>query len=150
MAQTAVALAIFLLATGLGVFLIAYGVVVMARITSVYPILSLSKVSGAVIPASWMNTATLGGMRGALATVLVSAVPPTMQAPVATLTFGVVMLSILLQGPLLTRYTKRAFGRQETLQSFDTYGSIYDMDKGAPPTQALSPDDKERGTDEFR
>jgi CPA1 family monovalent cation:H+ antiporter len=106
---------IFLLASGIGAVLVAYGIVVMARIASVYPILSLNKVGGSLIPATWMNTATLGGMRGALAIALVSAIPADSRGPVATLVFGVVVLSILLQGPLLTRYTRRAFGRQEKL-----------------------------------
>ncbi len=134
---------VFLLAGSLGAFLIAFAVVVMARITSVYPIMSLEKVSGSAIPLSWMNTTALGGMRGALAIVLVSAIPidaaGTREA-VATLTFGVVMLSILVQGPLLSRYTRRAFGRQETLSSYDTYSSMADIERTPPPPEALSHD----------
>ena len=104
------------LADGIGAILVAYGVVVMARITSVYPIMSVTRVGGSLIPASWMNTTVLGGMRGALAIALVSAIGDSaIRAQVATLTFGVVMLSILLQGPLLVRYSGRAFGRQTQL-----------------------------------
>ena len=105
-----------------GAFLVAYGVVVMARITSVYPILSISKVDGAQVPLSWLNTTALGGMRGALAIVLWAAIPKDAlgtQATVATLAFGVIILSILLQEPLLNRYTRRYFGRQETLPTFE-------------------------------
>jgi Na+:H+ antiporter len=104
------------LASGIGAILVAYAVVAMARITSVYPILSLTKVGGSSIPVSWINLTTLGGMRGALAVVLVSVVPVAAEEPVATLTFGVVMISILLQGPLLTRYASRTFGQQQTLE----------------------------------
>ena len=107
-----VATNISLLVTSFGAVLVAYGVVMMARITSVYPIMSLTKVQGAVVPASWMNVAALGGMRGALAIVLVSVVPTSSQGPVATLAFGVVMLSILVQGPLLSNYARRRFGQQ--------------------------------------
>ena len=107
-----VATNISLLVTSFGAVLIAYGVVMMARITSVYPILSLTKIQGSIMPASWMNIATLGGMRGALAIVLVSVVPADLQGRVATLAFGVVMLSILVQGPLLARYAKTRFGQQ--------------------------------------
>ncbi len=104
------------LATSSAAIAVAYGVVVMARITSVYPIMSAAKFSGGGMPASWMNTTALGGMRGALAIALVSTISDTtIRGEVATLTFGVVMLSILVQGPLLARYTSRAFGRQETL-----------------------------------
>jgi CPA1 family monovalent cation:H+ antiporter len=141
---------IFLLAASFDAFLVAYAVVLMARITSVYPILSVSRVGGSAIPASWMNTATLGGVRGALAIVLVSTIPVATRQPVATLTFGVVMLSVLLQGPLLSRYTGQTFGRQETLQKYAAYESIYDMEGGRPPAQALSPDEEGRGEDELR
>lgn len=127
---------VFLLAGSLGAFLVAYGVVVMARITSVYPLLGLTKVGGSPVPLSWMNTATLGGMRGALAIVLVSAIPIDTRTPVATLTFGVVMLSILVQGPLLTRYAQKAFGRQETLGRYDTYGSMTDIESGGRSVKA--------------
>jgi len=126
---------IFLLASGIGAVLLAFGIVIMARISSVYPILSLNKVGGSLIPASWMNTATLGGMRGALAIVLVSAIPADSRGPVATLVFGVVVLSILLQGPLLTRYARRAFGRQEKLPAQDQSEPIAAEDS----TQPLSP-----------
>lgn len=132
---------IYLLVAGAGAFLIAYGVVVMARITSVYPILSLAKVSGAQIPLSWMNTTALGGMRGAVAIVLIFAITDAVtKQTVATLTFGVVMLSILLQGPLLTRYTRRYFGRQETLPGYEAGGAETDAEKHASSAEALSSD----------
>ena len=143
---------IFMLAGSMGAILVAYSVVVMARITSVYPILSLTKVGGAPIPLSWMNSTALGGMRGAVAIVQVAAIPldaPGTEGAVATLTFGVVMLSILLQGPLLNRYTRRFFGHQETLAKYDTYGSMEDIEGAPPPGEALSPDPKERETDEL-
>lgn len=108
---------IFLLATGIGAILVAYGVVLMARITSVYPILGLTRVGGSSISVPWINTATLGGMRGALAIVLVSLIPAGPEETVATLTFGVVMISVLVQGPLLTRYAGRTFGQQQTLEA---------------------------------
>ena len=107
---------IFSLGASAGAILVAYGVVMMARISSVYPILSLTRVEGALIPSSWMNVTALGGMRGALAIALVSAIPDdALRAQVATLTFGVVMLSIVFQSPLLVRYAGRTFGRQATL-----------------------------------
>ena len=66
-----------------------------------------------------MNVSTLGGMRGALAIVLVSAITDlATRQLVATHTFGVVMLSIFFQGPLLISYTRSIFGHQETIQHF--------------------------------
>jgi monovalent cation:H+ antiporter, CPA1 family len=140
---------IFLLAGSLGTFLVAYAVVVMARITSVYPMLGLTKVSGAPVPLSWMHTGVLGGMRGALAIVLVSAVSEPTRGPLSTLTFGVVMLSILLQGPLLDRYTRRTFGRRESVAESDAFKGIEDIE-GSSPAEALSPDTRGRGNDELR
>ncbi len=129
---------IFLLATGLGALLVAYGVVVMARITSVYPIMSIMKAEGRETPSSWMNVSTLGGMRGALAIALVSAIPLAARQPVATLTFGVVMLSILLQGPLLGRYANRVFGHQETLKPDAPQEAAPAPEGAPPPAEALS------------
>lgn len=123
---------IVLLAGSLGAILVAYGVVMMARITSVYPMLGLTKVSGSSVPMSWINTATLGGMRGALAIVLVFDAPEPTRTAVATLAFGVVMLSILVQGPLLARYTQRTFEHQEQLPTADDqsnpYGRVDDIE----------------------
>ena len=98
--------------------LIAFGVVTFARFSAVYPILSLRRVAGPVITWAWKNVAMLGGMRGALAIALVAGLPANLPArdAVVSMTFGVVILSILLQGPLLTIYSNRAFGKQETLE----------------------------------
>ena len=141
---------IFLLATSVGAFVVAYGVVVMARITSVYPILSIMKVEGRETASSWMNVSTLGGMRGALAIALVSAVPLAARQPVATLTFGVVMLSILLQGPLLERYANRVFGHQETLQSGEADEAPPARGPAQTSAEPLSPEPEERDDDELR
>jgi monovalent cation:H+ antiporter, CPA1 family len=140
---------IFLLAGSLGAILVAYGVVVMARITSVYPMLGLTKVSGSPVQLSWMHTGVLGGMRGALAIVLVSAVSEPTRGPLSTLTFGVVMISILLQGPLLDRYTRSAFGRRESIAESDVYNGLEDIE-GSSTAEALSHDTRGRGNDELR
>jgi CPA1 family monovalent cation:H+ antiporter len=100
--------------------LIAYGVVVVARFVSVYPILSIGEIVGPNFPWSWKNVAMLGGMRGALSIALVATLQETVPTlpglpTIVDMTFGVVILSILLQGPLLTNYVKRAFGKQQTL-----------------------------------
>jgi CPA1 family monovalent cation:H+ antiporter len=100
--------------------LIAYGVVLISRFTSVYPILSIREVVGPRFPWSWKNVAMIGGMRGALAIALVATLEETVPnlpglSIIVNMTFGVAILSILLQGPLLTAYVKRAFGMQQTL-----------------------------------
>jgi Na+:H+ antiporter len=96
--------------------LIAYVVVILARFATVYPILSFPRMDLRV-PSSWKNVAMLGGMRGALSIALVASLPSDLPgySTVVNMTFGVVVISILLQGPLLSAYARRAFGRQQTL-----------------------------------
>jgi Na+:H+ antiporter len=100
-----------LLFGGLGAIGVAYVTVVAARYISVRSILTFTKVAGQKIPASWRNVAWLGGMRGALSIVLVASLPATLEdnGLIATMTLGVAFVSIMLQGPLLSRYVKSAF-----------------------------------------
>jgi Na+:H+ antiporter len=100
--------------------IVAYSVVTVSRFASVYPILSLRGVVVPRLPWAWKNVAMLGGMRGALAIALVATLQETTPDfpdlnVIVNMTFGVAILSILLQGPLLETYAKRAFGRQQTL-----------------------------------
>ena len=97
--------------------LVAYCIVILSRAASVYPILSVPRMVIDGVPNSWKNVAFLGGMRGALSIALVASLPNTLPgySTVVNMTFGVVVLSILLQGPLMTVYVKRSFGRQQTL-----------------------------------
>jgi CPA1 family monovalent cation:H+ antiporter len=97
--------------------LIAYVVVMVSRLASVYPILSLPRILSTGVPWSWKNVAMLGGMRGALSIALVASLPSDLPnyTTVVNMTFGVAVISILLQGPLLSAYVGRAFGRQQTL-----------------------------------
>jgi monovalent cation:H+ antiporter, CPA1 family len=100
-----------------GAILVAFGAVIIARFAAVYPILSLRRLVGIGLSWSWKNVAMMGGMRGALAIALVATlqgtVPGLAQLPtIVNITFGVTILSILVQGPLLAEYTKRAFGEK--------------------------------------
>ncbi|MDG6898619.1 MAG: cation:proton antiporter, partial [Nitrososphaerota archaeon] len=102
---------LFSLASSALPILIAYAVVMAARFSSVMTLLSFKRLSGSSYDLKWMNVATLGGMRGALSIVLVASIPAT--APghdlIASMTLGVALISILIQGPLLMRYTARNF-----------------------------------------
>lgn len=97
--------------------LVAYCVVMLSRAVSVYPILSLPRMVVGGVPNSWKNVALLGGMRGALSIALVASLPNTLPgySTVVNMTFGVAVLSVLLQGPIMAEYVKRSFGRQQTL-----------------------------------
>ena len=97
--------------------LVAYCVVMLSRAASVYPILSIPRMVVGGVPNSWKNVALLGGMRGALSIALVASLPSSLPgyAIVVNMTFGVAVISVLLQGPILAAYVKRSFGRQQTL-----------------------------------
>ena len=80
--------------------LLAYVVVVVARAAVVYGVGALLRRSKERIPAKWLSVMTWGGLRGALSMVLALALPfefPNRELLI-TLTFGVVLISILLQG----------------------------------------------------
>lgn len=89
--------------------LLAFIVVVVARAAVVYGVGALLSRTRERIPSSWLAVMTWGGLRGALSMVLALALPfdfPNRDLLI-TLTFGVVLLSILVQGltmqPLLRR-----------------------------------------------
>jgi CPA1 family monovalent cation:H+ antiporter len=106
------------LAQGMELIGVAYLAVVASRFASVYPILGVERIGGERLPTRWLNVAMLGGMRGALSIVLVALLPDTVPARslITTMALGVAFISIVLQGPLLGWYTKRAFGVQTTLR----------------------------------
>ena len=89
--------------------LLAFVVVVVARALVVYGVGGLLNRTRERIPSGWLAVMTWGGLRGALSMVLALALPfdfPNRDLLI-TLTFGVVLLSILVQGltmqPLLRR-----------------------------------------------
>lgn len=89
--------------------LIAFAVVIVARAAVVFAVGGLLSRTRERLPLSWLTVMTWGGLRGALSMVLALALPfdfPNRDLLI-TLTFGVVVLSILVQGltmqPLLKR-----------------------------------------------
>jgi CPA1 family monovalent cation:H+ antiporter len=89
------------------------------------------------VPDAWLAVLTWGGLRGGLSMVLALALPPTLhhRELIITLTFGAVIVSILVQGmtmgPLL-KALKLVHARSERGQ--------YEMERGAQQaaTQALA------------
>lgn len=89
--------------------LIAFGTVVAARLVVVAVSVAGLSFTSEKVPWSWVPVLTWGGIRGGLSMVLVLALPMTFphRDALVTLTFGVVVLSILGQGltmgPLLSK-----------------------------------------------
>ena len=102
--------------------LIAYFSVTIARAASVYPILGIFNQVGYRIPITWSNTAMLGGVRGALSIALAASlgafavVSAADAQTITTMVLGVAFLSIVIQSPLMTRYVRRMFAKQQTLE----------------------------------
>ena len=91
-----------------GVVLIAFAVVVAARAVTVYGLGGLALLFHRGPPLRWQHVLVWGGLRGTIALALVLSVPAaaTGRSELVTLTFGVVLLSLLVQGltiPWLTR-----------------------------------------------
>jgi len=103
---------------GQNIPLIALAIIIVlaARAASTYPILAAThrftkeKTSGA-----WRHVVMIGGMRGALSVALVATLPESeVKEILKTITFGVVLSSLIIQYPVLSKYIKKAF--PETIQ----------------------------------
>jgi len=99
------------LGTKLPLIAMAFGAVLVARAVSTYPILSAThRFAQEKWPASWKNVVMIGGMRGALSVALVATLPESeFKEILKTITFGVVLASLIVQYPILTRYIKKTF-----------------------------------------
>jgi CPA1 family monovalent cation:H+ antiporter len=88
--------------------LLVFAVVLVARATFTYPILSLvNKFTKERVPLIWQNIIMIGGMRGAVSVALVTSLPQSeMKISLETITFGVVLLSLVIQYIFLSKYIK--------------------------------------------
>ncbi len=101
----------------LGTVAIAFVVVVAARAVTVYGFGAFARLFGAGLPFRWEHVLVWGGLRGTIALALVLSVPAAAagRSELVTVTFGVVLLSLLVQGltmPWLTRRLGLAGERQ--------------------------------------
>lgn len=87
---------------------VAFAAVLLARYISVEAVLvPASKLVGK-IPRTWRNVTTLGGIRGAVSAALALALPEfPFKNVIVAITFGVILLSLLLQTQLLSYYAKK-------------------------------------------
>ena len=86
-----------------GAALGAYLIMFAARALPVYSLLGIADVRGTSIPWSWRHMTFWGGMRGALSVALALSVAtlPGVDRNVSVVAYGMVVLSLLVQGGLL-------------------------------------------------
>lgn len=94
---------------------LAFAVVLAARAASAYPILAAANhFIRDKIPLSWKHVVVLGGMRGAVSVALVASLPESeFKSMLETITFGVVLSSLIIQYIALMSYVKRHFRQDE-------------------------------------
>jgi Na+:H+ antiporter len=102
---------------------VAYAAVTVARAGVVFGVLAFERTTRDDVPrAAYGTVLTWGGMRGSLSMVLALALPPMpARELLIAVTFGVVLLSILLQGLTMTPLLKRLgiVGRHEARQAYE-------------------------------
>jgi CPA1 family monovalent cation:H+ antiporter len=86
-----------------GLVIGAYLIMFAARALPVYTLLGLADVRGATIPWRWRHMTFWGGLRGALSVALALSVAgyPEVNPAISVVAYGVVVLSLLVQGGLL-------------------------------------------------
>ncbi len=86
-----------------GLVLAAYLVMFLARLIMVYGLLSAVDLRGRNIPWAWRHMTMWGGLRGALGVALALSVAayPQVDPNVSVLAYGMVVLSLIVQGGLL-------------------------------------------------
>ncbi len=86
-------------------------VVFGARAAATYPLLAATtRFAREKIPNTWKNIVLVGGMRGAISVALVASLPPSdFKNILQTITFGVVLLSLVIQYTVLSRYVRKVF-----------------------------------------
>lgn len=102
---------IFNIGNNVPIIILAFVAVLFSRIASTYPILAaINKFTKEKIPMVWRHIIMLGGMRGALSVALVASLPQSsFKSTIATITFGVVLASLIIQYITLTRYVGKVF-----------------------------------------
>lgn len=95
----------------LPIIALAFVIVMAARAASTYPMLAVvNRFTKEKTSSSWRHVIFMGGMRGSLSVALVATLPESeLKDTLKTITFGVVLASLIIQYPILTRYIKKVF-----------------------------------------
>jgi CPA1 family monovalent cation:H+ antiporter len=90
---------------------LAIVIVLAARAVATYPILAATnRFTKEKTSSAWRHVIMIGGMRGALSVALVAILPESeFKEILKSITFGVVLSSLIIQYPVLSRYIKKAF-----------------------------------------
>lgn len=82
-----------------------------ARAATIYPLLSATaRLARENIPNTWRHIVLVGGMRGAISVALVASLPSgNFKEALQVITFGVVLLSLVVQYVVLAKYVRRVF-----------------------------------------
>jgi CPA1 family monovalent cation:H+ antiporter len=91
-----------------GLVLIAYLIMLVMRAVPVYGLLGLAALRPPAIPWGWRHLAFWAGLRGALSVALALSVAglPGIDSRVSVVAYGVVLLSLLIQGALIIPVTR--------------------------------------------
>lgn len=104
---------------------VAYFAVTIARVVVIYAVTLMLRRTAERIPWSWSAVLTWGGLRGGLSMVLVLGLSPTFphRELLVNMTFGVVVISILLQGLTMSKFLNRLgiVGTREERIEYDVH-----------------------------
>jgi len=93
---------LWLLFTYAPLIVAAFLAILVSRFVSVYPIVGLTNLTGEKIPGSWTKVLAAAGLRGAVSVALALSLPESpLKETVVAMTFGVAILSLIVQGELL-------------------------------------------------
>lgn len=93
---------LWLLFTYAPLIIAAFLAILVSRFVSVYPIVGLTNLTGEKIPSSWTKVLAVAGLRGAVSVALALSLPESpFKETVVAMTFGVAILSLIVQGELL-------------------------------------------------
>jgi CPA1 family monovalent cation:H+ antiporter len=88
--------------------LAAFAAILVARIFSVYPITLFTALLGERMERSWTKVLAFAGLRGAVSVALALSLPESsFKGTIVAMTFGVALLSLIVQGEILQGYLKR-------------------------------------------
>jgi Na+:H+ antiporter len=110
------------LSQSVGLIVIAFAAVTIARTATVYPIMAFFRRRGQRMPGVWSHIAFLGGVKGALSIVLAATITSSAVISLSeitiirTMALGVAFLSITFQVPLLFSYVRSKFKVQKPEQ----------------------------------